>query len=64
MFKEFNVSPEIKSSKGWKRVKSKDALDTYVDKTKLTLDSKNTLLDCLISSSVDLNSLSHTIGDR
>lgn len=64
MFREFNVSPEIKSSKGWQRVKAKDALDTYVDKTKLTSDSKNTLLDCLISSSVDLNSLSHAIGDR
>lgn len=65
MFREFNVSPEIKSSKGWQRVKAKDALDTYVDdKSKLTPDSKNTLLDCLISSSVDLNSLAHTIGDR
>lgn len=65
MFREFNVSPEIKSSKGWQRVKAKDALDTYVDdKSKLTEDSKNTLIDCLISSSVDLNSLAHTIGDR
>ena len=65
MFREFNVSPEIKSSKGWQRVKAKDALYTYVDdKSKLTYDSKNTLLDCLISSSIDLNSLAHTIGDR
>ena len=65
MFREFKVSPEIKSSKGWQRVKAKDALDTYVDdKSKLTYDSKNTLLDCLISSSVNLNSLAHTIGGR
>ena len=65
MFREFKISPEIKSSKGWQRVKAKDALDTYVDdKSKLTYDSKNTLLDCLISSSVNLNSLAHTIGGR
>jgi hypothetical protein len=65
MFREFNISPEIKSAKGWQRVKFKDSIDTYVDnKEKLTAENKNELIDCLISSSVDLNSLAHTVGDR
>ena len=38
--------------------------DDIKDNEILTYDSKNTLLDCLISSSVDLNSLAHTIGGR
>lgn len=65
LFREFNVSPEIKSSKGWQRVKYKDSLNSYIeDKSKLNSANKNALMDCLISSSDDLALISHTIGGR
>lgn len=65
LFREFNISPEIKSSKGWQRVKYKDSIDSYVDdKSKLNSTNKNVLMDCLISSSDDLALLTHTIGGR
>lgn len=65
LFREFNVSPEIKSSKGWQRVKYKDSVESYIEnKNNLTAQNKNVLMDCLISSSDDLALLTHTIGGR
>ncbi len=65
LFREFNVSPEIKSSKGWQRVKYKDSVESYIEnKNNLTTQNKNVLMDCLISSSDDLALLTHTIGGR
>ena len=67
LFREFDISPEIKSSKGWARVKYKNTLGNYIlpeKKDKLTENKKNVLMSCLINSSVDLASLEHTIGGR
>lgn len=65
LFREFNVSPEIKSYKGWQRVKYKNSINSYIeDKSKLNSSNKNALMDCLISSSDDLALISHTIGGR
>jgi len=67
MFREFSISPEIKSSKGWMRVKYKNTLHNYIlpeCRDKLTETKKNILMSCLITSSDNFKNLEHNIGDR
>ena len=66
LFREFDISPKIKSTKGWMRVKYKNSIEQYisVNNHRLTITKKEALNECLIKYSDNLNDISHTIGGK
>ena len=65
IFLDFNINPDIKSSKGWKRVKFKNSIKQYIiNSDKIDDETLTLIIDCLILNSSDLNILNHTIGGQ